>query len=124
LDALPIWLLPKVSFFNARGKRLFSLAAGPTAGLNIIRKSVTKISSENTVTDPVLISGTRPAAYRYGLAAELGIGGISLFGQFITSGTENKGQLAQLAAENNINITSKDQNYRTHSVNFGLRFGK
>lgn len=116
--------LPKFSVFNREGKRLFSLAVGPTAGLNLIRKSITKISSENAVADPVLISGTKPAFQRYGLAAELGIGGVSFFGQYVISGSVNHGQMETIANQNNLTFNSSVKNYRTHTVNFGLRFGK
>ncbi len=116
--------LPKFSVFNSQGKRLFSLAVGPTVGLNVIRKSVTRIDAEDTTSDPVLISGTKPSLYRFGLAGELGIGGISFFAQYVASGSKNSGQLANVAAENNIRLIQGSGEYRTHAVNFGLRFGK
>jgi hypothetical protein len=118
--------LPKFSFYDNKGKRRFSLAVGPTVGMNILRKSITKIDSESAVNVPVLVGGTKPGLTRYGLAAELGIGGISFFGQYVVSGSSIRGDVVETAFMGRVESSSPSyvKDYKTYTFNFGLRFGK
>ncbi|WP_304235523.1 hypothetical protein [Jiulongibacter sediminis] len=128
---LNLKLMPKFSVYNTQGKRLFSLAIGPTAGINLIRKSVTKVNNSEAITDPILISGSRPGLGRVGLMAELGVGGISFFGQYVVSNSRYEGNGLQVIREYQdpalLSTYSTDnyfQPYRTYILNFGLKFGK
>lgn len=128
---LNIKLMPKFSVYNKSGKGMFSLAVGPTAGFNLVRKSITKVNNSETISDPILISGSRPGLGRLGLMAELGIGGFSFFGQYVVSSSRYEGNGIQVLRDYQnpevLSSYSTDKYFepnRTHIVNFGLKFGR
>ncbi|MGR3809988.1 hypothetical protein [Jiulongibacter sp. NS-SX5] len=127
---LNLRVMPKFSFYNKEGKRSFSWAFGPTAGLNLIRKSITKVNNSEFISDPILISGSKPALTRYGLVTELGVGGVSFFGQYVISQTRYEGNGLQVLKDyqgpallSSTNTKSFFEPTATKIVNFGLKFG-
>jgi hypothetical protein len=118
-------VMPKFTFYNSNGKRMFSFGIGPSVGLNVIGKSITKFDGTN-ISSPVLVNGVNIKPLRYGLVSEVGIGGITFFGQYNTSRATFSGNGIEQAYASNQSalLTSKEAWIRAHVVSFGLKFGK
>ena len=118
-------VMPKFTFYNSDGKRLFSFGIGPSIGLNVIGKSITKVDGTN-ITSPVLVNGVNIKPFRYGLVSELGFGGITFFCQYNTSRATYSGNGIEdvYSSSQSALITSKESWIRAHVVSFGLKFGK
>ncbi|MCR9066195.1 MAG: hypothetical protein NXI00_19645 [Cytophagales bacterium] len=116
-------LMPKFSLFNNEGKRSISLAVGPTIGVNVIRKSVTKISDQN-ITEPIIVSGMKPSALRLGFAAELGIGAVNVFAQYVKNSAQYIGRADQEKLVSSSYMPFNSNEFNTYVFNFGLKIGK
>lgn len=116
-------IVPTVAFNNRSNKRVVSLGFGPTVGLNIIGNSITKIK-DNVPSAPVVVGGVKATPFRYGLVCEVGIGGLTFFGQYVKNRVKNR-ELEVMSVTSGIanQFTSRNE-YMTEVMTFGLKFGK
>ena len=120
---LNLKLMPKFSFFNNEGKRSVSLAIGPTLGVNLIRQSVTKITDQS-ITEPIIVSGMKPAPLRVGFAAELGLGAVNVFAQYVKNSAQYIGRADQEKLASSSYMPFNSNEFNTYVFNFGLKIGK
>ncbi|AWV97608.1 hypothetical protein DJ013_05290 [Arcticibacterium luteifluviistationis] len=116
-------IIPAITFNNRSNKRVVSLGFGPTIGINVIGNSITKIK-DNVPSAPVVVGGVKATPLRYGLVCELGIGGVTFFGQYVKNKVKNR-ELEVMSASSGVTsqFTARNE-YMTEVITFGLKFGK
>lgn len=116
-------LIPTVSFNNRSDKRVVSLGFGPTIGVNVVGNSITKIK-DNVPSAPVVVGGIKATPFRYGLVCEVGLGGITFFGQYVKNRVRNR-ELELMSVSSGVaNQFAGKNEYMTEVMTFGLKFGK